>query len=54
LTSPEFAYALFSHDKQLLDVRIAADEQWRLPTSQKLPLKYIKAVLSFEDKYFKY
>ena len=43
---------LFGADGQLLNARIAKDEQWRFKLTQELPEKYITAVTCFEDQYF--
>jgi penicillin-binding protein 1C len=49
------ASALFAKDGRLLDVHIASDEQWRLPTTDKaLPTRYQLALLAFEDQRFFY
>jgi len=53
LFEPPWSRALFSADARLLDLRIAADEQWRLPLPPgQLPAKYARSVLSFEDRHF--
>jgi penicillin-binding protein 1C len=47
------ASALFAKDGRLLDVHIASDEQWRLPsTDNELPTRYQLALLAFEDQRF--
>lgn len=38
----------------LLGARIAADGQWRFPTTENVPDKYAQALIEFEDKRFKY
>lgn len=38
----------------LLGARIAADGQWRFPNCESLPDKYVKSLLSFEDKRYYY
>jgi len=43
---------LISNKGQLLGARIAADHQWRFPTSNKLNPKYEQALLLYEDKRF--
>lgn len=43
---------LFASDGQLLNARIAKDEQWRFEQKQDLPANYIAAVTSFEDQYY--
>ncbi len=39
-------------DGTLLGARIADDGQWRFPGTDKLPAKFEKAILTFEDRYF--
>jgi penicillin-binding protein 1C len=41
-------------DGSLLGARIAGDGQWRFPASGKIPDKFEKALLTFEDKWFYY
>jgi penicillin-binding protein 1C len=41
-----------SNDGRLLGARVAADQQWRFPLSDSIPLKYEKCVILFEDTYF--
>jgi hypothetical protein len=43
-----------ARDGSLLGARIAADGQWRFPASGKVPEKFKKALLTFEDRYFFY
>jgi len=52
LLNPPLAKAAFSRDGDLLDVRIAADEQWRFSAPEVLPQKYIESVIQFEDRHF--
>ena len=56
LPNPLFTtpYSLVLEDSNggLLGARIATDGQWRFPASDSLPAKYIKALLTFEDKRF--
>ena len=49
-----YSKVLYSEDGELLSARIARDEQWRFPPPEKLPEKYITALLLFEDKRFYY
>jgi len=50
---PAWARAVFAENGELLDVRIAADGQWRLPVSpSEMSGKYVRAVLAFEDRRF--
>jgi penicillin-binding protein 1C len=39
-------------DGSLLGARIADDGQWRFPGSGKVPEKFEKSILTFEDRYF--
>jgi len=39
-------------DGTLLGARIADDGQWRFPSSDSVPQKFEKAILTFEDRYF--
>jgi len=41
-------------DGSLLGARIAADGQWRFPGSEKVPGKFEKSLLTFEDSWFYY
>ena len=43
-----------ARDSSLLGARIADDGQWRFPPSEKVPEKFKKALLTFEDRYFFY
>ena len=52
LFSTPYSSILLDRNNQLLEARIASDEQWRFPPSKILPSSYVKAVLLFEDKRF--
>src|SRR3989338_8511900 len=52
LLNPPLAKAAFSRDGDLLDVRIADDEQWRFSAPEVLPQKYIESVIQFEDMHY--
>ena len=41
-----------ARDGTLLGGRIADDGQWRFPSSEQVPEKFEKALLTFEDRYF--
>jgi penicillin-binding protein 1C len=43
-----------ANDGSLLGARIADDGQWRFPSSDRVPEKFEKALLTFEDRYFYY
>lgn len=52
LFSKPYSALLFSEGGQLLAATIAADGQWRFPSHGELPERFIKALLTFEDKRF--
>lgn len=52
LLNPQLAKTAFSRNGELLDVRIAIDEQWRFSAPEVLPEKYIVSVTQFEDQHF--
>lgn len=41
-----------ARDGSLLGARIAEDGQWRFPPSDSVPVRFEKALLTFEDSYF--
>ncbi len=41
-------------DGKVIGARIADDGQWRFPPSDSLPEKYEKALLAYEDRWFRY
>lgn len=45
---------LLDRGGNLLGARISADQQWRFPTIDKVPDKFRKAILNYEDRYFYY
>lgn len=45
---------VYDREGELLGARIATDGQWRFPGADSIPVKYQKAVLLYEDKYFFY
>src|SRR5690554_6115358 len=47
-----YATVLSDRKHQLLGAHIAADEQWRFPPGDSVPLLYREAVLLFEDRHF--
>lgn len=44
---------LYSEEGKLLGARIADDGQWRFPQLEKVPIKFEKSILAFEDQYFR-
>ena len=49
-----YATTLRAANGQLLGARLAGDEQWRFPSSDSLPDKFITALRLFEDEYYYY
>jgi penicillin-binding protein 1C len=49
-----YSTAVFSSDSILIGARIAKDGQWRFENHFKVPEKYIKSLIIFEDKRFYY
>src|ERR1700739_1636913 len=48
------SYIIEDKDGNLLDASIASDGQWRFPYDENVPDKFIKCILTFEDKRFYY
>ncbi|MEI6435973.1 MAG: penicillin-binding protein 1C [Bacteroidota bacterium] len=45
---------LLDHDGNLLGAKIAADQQWRFPESEEIPEKFQKAIINYEDRWFRF
>ncbi len=45
---------IISQEGFMLGARVADDGQWRFPMQDSVPLKFEKAILTFEDQYFYY
>lgn len=45
---------LYSREGELLSARIASDGQWRFPESDSLPEKFVKCLIAYEDKRFRW
>lgn len=45
---------IFSTEGELLGARIAKDGQWRFPNSDSIPEKFTQAIITFEDRRFRY
>ena len=52
--NPPHSTVVVSSDETLLGARIAGDGQWRFPEPDSVPVKFEKAVLTFEDRFFRY
>ena len=47
-----YCTVLTDRNGELLNARIAADEQWRFPPSDSIPYRFEQCILAFEDRYF--
>ncbi len=47
-----YCTVLTDRNGELLNARIAADEQWRFPPSDSVPYRFEQCILAFEDRYF--
>lgn len=45
---------LYSREGELLGARIAADGQWRFPESDSLPDKFVRCLVNYEDRRFRW
>lgn len=54
LFSDPYSTLLYSREGELLGARIAPDGQWRFPQSDSLPERFVKSMVTFEDKRFFY
>ena len=52
LFKAEFSTVIYDRQHKLLSARIAADGQWRFPSTKKIPSKFETSLLEFEDHYF--
>ncbi len=48
-----YSTVIDSEEGKLLGARIAADQQWRFPEPDSLPVRYQTCVIHFEDRYFR-
>jgi penicillin-binding protein 1C len=48
-----YSKLLLDRNGELLEARIASDEQWRFPMLDSIPSKAETCILQFEDKYFR-
>jgi len=44
---------VYDHDGRLLGARISADHQWRFPECTDVPEKFRKAIVSYEDRWYR-
>lgn len=55
---PKFKYpcstVVYAANLELLGARIAADGQWRFSPEGEIPDNYVKALILYEDNYFRY
>ncbi|MCC8171320.1 MAG: transglycosylase domain-containing protein [Parabacteroides sp.] len=52
LFSDPYSTVLYSSEGDLLGARIATDGQWRFPASDSLPDKFVRCLVTYEDKRF--
>ncbi len=52
LFNKPYSTILVDNNNQLLAAKIANDGQWRFPEMEKVPVKFEKCILYFEDEYF--
>ncbi len=52
LFSDPYSTVLYSSEGDLLGARIASDGQWRFPASDSLPGKFVRCLVTYEDKRF--
>lgn len=50
----DYSTVVLAEDGELLGARLATDEQWRFPVADSLPEKFMKAITTKEDRYFRY
>jgi len=41
-------------ENRLLGAKISTDQQWRFPESRKIPEKFQKAIITYEDRFFRF
>lgn len=49
-----FSTVVVAADGQLLGARVADDGQWRFPSPDSLPDKYVAALINYEDRWFRW
>jgi penicillin-binding protein 1C len=54
LFTNEFSTVVYDRDGNLAGARIAGDGQWRFPDDSIVSEKFNKAIITFEDQYFRY
>lgn len=52
LFEASYSTVLYARDGALLGARVADDGQWRFPPRHRLPEKYVRAVVEYEDRRF--
>ncbi|MEI8004659.1 MAG: transglycosylase domain-containing protein, partial [Bacteroidota bacterium] len=45
---------VYDNEMRLLGARISPDQQWRFPESSGVPLKFSKAIICYEDQWFRF
>jgi len=52
LFNDPYCAVLYDGEEQLLGATIAGDEQWRFPPQSRIPDRYLRVLLEFEDRRF--
>jgi penicillin-binding protein 1C len=52
LFSVTYSTVILDRNGELLGASIAGDQQWRFPSSTRVPDKFVKAIVGFEDRRF--
>ena len=47
-----YSLTVYDRNDELLGASIAADEQWRFPPGESLPVKFIQCIVNYEDRRF--
>jgi penicillin-binding protein 1C len=50
--SDPYSTLLLDRNGELLGARVASDAQWRFPPARGLPVRYVKALVCYEDRWF--
>ncbi len=49
-----YSTVLFSSNNELLGAKVSSEGMWEFPPSKEIPVKFEKALLTYEDRYFYY
>ncbi len=54
LFNDPFSTVIEDKEGRLLGAKISADQQWRFPEGKSVPEKFQKAIINYEDRFFRY